>query len=626
MNVDPAAWRPIGVEDLEPAAWDALRSEGSTVVVAGPGAGKTEFLAQRAAYLLQTGICPVPQRILAISFKTDAAKNLRTRVQSRIDPRQARRLDSLTFDAFTKLLVDRFKRGLRHPYRLDHGYDLWFPKARDYRDYLSDLAGAAPDEWRHAVAAIQPNSFEPVLVGCRRLDPLGVEASDGESFAIRTWWDQALPADAQARLTFTNINRLAELLVRTTPQIRRALWTTYPFVFVDECQDTTAAQFDLLTSLFGDSPTRVTAVGDSKQRIMGWAGALADALTEVAAAFGADRFPLVMNHRSVPDLISLQRHVAWMLEPSDGPDQLGQPLPDGTDAAGVWSTKRITSEVERVAADISARLAADDVGPSDCAILVRQTPEVFEPELAAALNVQGMGLRNEAERIGRSTLQDLLVEELTKYVVAVVRVVAEQRNPEAWSHATQVLRNALALDFDDETAARRMADHFDLWVSEQQTWTRVTPVTADSANELVTRAIDLVGEQSLRSLVPSYQAGDSFEIAAEALRIRVGQVADGQSWQTLADAVLATGSVPMLTVHKSKGLEFEHVYFLGLDDRQWWAHEPGEVEGVSTFFVGLSRARQTARFCFCEQRGPRIRVAEFLDTLVQANVPVEEFG
>lgn len=56
--IPPADWRPVGVEDLEPTAWEALRSEGNTAVVAGPGAGKTEFLAQRAAYLLQTGICP----------------------------------------------------------------------------------------------------------------------------------------------------------------------------------------------------------------------------------------------------------------------------------------------------------------------------------------------------------------------------------------------------------------------------------------------------------------------------------------------------------------------------------------------------------------------------------------
>jgi superfamily I DNA/RNA helicase len=102
------AWRPTGIDDLEPAAWNALRHEGSSSVIAGPGAGKTEYLAQYASYLLETGGCPRPQRILAISFKTDAAKNLAQRVKTRC-PDHAHRLTSMTFDAFAKGLVDRFR-------------------------------------------------------------------------------------------------------------------------------------------------------------------------------------------------------------------------------------------------------------------------------------------------------------------------------------------------------------------------------------------------------------------------------------------------------------------------------------------------------------------------------------
>ena len=76
-RVRPDDWRPRGIDDLEPQAWRALRQAGCTCVVAGPGAGKTEFLAQRAVYLLETGACPPPYRILAISFKSDAAEKSR---------------------------------------------------------------------------------------------------------------------------------------------------------------------------------------------------------------------------------------------------------------------------------------------------------------------------------------------------------------------------------------------------------------------------------------------------------------------------------------------------------------------------------------------------------------------
>ena len=106
--IAPDAWRPRGIADLEPNAWHVLHRQGNTCVVAGPGAGKTEFLAQRAAYLLETGACSPPHRVLAISFKTDAAENLAARVRERCERGQADRFISLTFDAFTKSLVDRF--------------------------------------------------------------------------------------------------------------------------------------------------------------------------------------------------------------------------------------------------------------------------------------------------------------------------------------------------------------------------------------------------------------------------------------------------------------------------------------------------------------------------------------
>ena len=75
-RVQPENWGPIGVEELEPNAMPVVRSTDNRSVIAGPGTGKTELLAQRAAFLLQTGAAPAPCRILAISFKRDAATNL----------------------------------------------------------------------------------------------------------------------------------------------------------------------------------------------------------------------------------------------------------------------------------------------------------------------------------------------------------------------------------------------------------------------------------------------------------------------------------------------------------------------------------------------------------------------
>ena len=123
-RIQPGDWRPIDVASLEPEAERAVRSMKHTVVVAGPGAGKTELLAQRACYLLQTRLCPLPRRILAISFKRDAAKNLRDRVERRCGSDVGRYFESYTFDAFAKGLVDRFRLSIPVQFRPTADYTI----------------------------------------------------------------------------------------------------------------------------------------------------------------------------------------------------------------------------------------------------------------------------------------------------------------------------------------------------------------------------------------------------------------------------------------------------------------------------------------------------------------------
>ena len=97
------AWEPADGLTLEPNALRAAKEQTrSLALTAGPGAGKTEMLAQRADFLLRTGTCRYPKRILAISFKVDASKNLKERVQRRCGGDLASRFDSYTFHTLAK--------------------------------------------------------------------------------------------------------------------------------------------------------------------------------------------------------------------------------------------------------------------------------------------------------------------------------------------------------------------------------------------------------------------------------------------------------------------------------------------------------------------------------------------
>ncbi len=141
-RISPDLWVPVGVDFLEPTANYAVRSSHNTLVIAGPGAGKTELLAQRACFLLETGTCPAPRRILAISFKRDAARNLGERVRKRCGDR-AHRFDSYTLDAFAKSLIDRFMQALPEEWRPRMAYEVMTGSMRvdEMREWL-ETAGS----------------------------------------------------------------------------------------------------------------------------------------------------------------------------------------------------------------------------------------------------------------------------------------------------------------------------------------------------------------------------------------------------------------------------------------------------------------------------------------------------
>jgi hypothetical protein len=93
-------------------------------------------------------------------------------------------------------------------------------------------------------------------------------------WASEAFWNNRLHKGPYSVLTFSMIGRFAELLVRTNPMVREALRLTYSHLFMDEFQDTTQVQYDLVKTIFCRSQTIVTAVSDHKQQIMRWAMAM----------------------------------------------------------------------------------------------------------------------------------------------------------------------------------------------------------------------------------------------------------------------------------------------------------------------------------------------------------------
>lgn len=572
--LSPDDWRPVGVESLERAAMDAARHPGAAAVTAGPGAGKTEFLTQKCSYLMSTGACGTTRRILTISYKRDAAREVSKRIRDRLPAPHAARVRCATFDEFTKGLVDRFGRLL-------------------------------PPVWRPAPnLELEPAKFPGGLTKARlheyRLEAAGASgmAKSGVPDDVIKWWKRAYLDSDDPFVNFVMLNRLAELLVRHDRRLARGLRWTYSHVLVDEFQDTTSSQFDFLCSVFAGHAT-ITVVADDKQRIMAWAGAMPDAVDRAVENFGAKKFELLINYRSTQALVDIQRHVALAIDPHVAEVTSGRETQIDEDAASIWEFESIQDHDAAIARWIAETVEEGTCPHEQVMILTRSRADHIASRMEPHLSAAGLPLLNLSEHFGRFTLEDLLTEDLTGVVVGLLRC-AIGRSPAHFDFLVDVYQAADGVNDEGADGAYRTRRR--LLADIHATRGLITEVVQDDVvDTLVDDVLTIVERDRVRRAFRRYQL-DSARVgmAVDAIKARFGNVASqSTSWAQVLDRFEGMGCVRLMTVHKSKGREAHTVAFIEIDDNRWWANSAAdEHEQRSTFFVGLSRAEDRVVFTY----------------------------
>ncbi len=621
-------WKPIGVDELETNALKVVCSTDNRSVIAGPGAGKTELLAQRASYLLQTGLSPEPQRILSISFKRDAATNLATRVRLRCHPDNASRFDSLTFDAFAKGLIDRFGQALPERWRPSTDYEIMLPNRYIYQNFLEELATSPSSIGRsNEIFELNAGTFERIHLIGRPLAAKGLANPTAAEWAAERFWHTSLHGGEKTYLSFPMIGRLAELLLRINPLLRDALRLTYSHLFMDEFQDTTQVQYDLMKTIFLESETIVTAVGDTKQQIMRWANAMDCPFDVFKSDFGAKSTPLLNNYRSSPELVRIQHILAQSLDAStDMAVSKTKGRIDG-DSCAIWNFSSPNIEAVRLADHVVNSIKALDLVPRDFVLLVRQKAADYTDSLAPAFSDRGLELRNEAALVGSVAIQDLLTEPMSHVLVRILRLATSERAGIFWSESQKALSSLRGIDPSEEVAQARLSRELDCFCRE---FRDSYPCPVDSQNEarkVVHTVQNFVGCDCLISGHSAYRQGDWFDKVTEAsIKHLCVSAAGANDWTKTLDAYEGVHSIPLMTIHKSKGLEYHTVMFVGLDDSAWWSFTKDPIEGTAGFFVAFSRAKQRVIFTYCPSRGSRDEIATLYELLRFSGVKSVNLG
>lgn len=592
-------WFSKGVIKLEDAALEVVKDVTNCLVIAGPGAGKTELLAQKLDYLFSTNKCISPKKILALSFKTDAATNLKDRVKKRYGDEYASRFTSLTYSAFEKRILDQFRDVLPEDIRPSRDYLIedW-----DTIKELLSINGINVNGWR--MSDIR-NFVENIILNEGNTHKLKKDLLKGTQ-------------DNKPVLLYRQITKLSTQIIATNEYIRKALQMTYDFVFLDEFQDTTHAQYNLLKTCFLGSSCKLTAVGDNKQAIMRWAGAKPDIFPDYIRDFNSNEYQLLMNHRSVPKLVEFQKEVYQILNSNHSSIQTNNYPEFQEGEITLFEFENESLEAELIANDIESKIQGG-IRPSEICILAKQKVDDYSSKLITTLSSKGIKARIENE------YQELLKDPTCNLLLDLISCSQGKRDPLIWENISNFYGNINGIDeFTDELILAKSYKEIDNIVSDITYLISNVIPNEESMLNLIDCIIEKIDEKRIISNFSIYNGKSDLDIIVKNFsKLLYKEYSQTQGeWLDIVSSFKGENSIPIMTIHKSKGLEYEAVYFLGLEDSAFWNFNNQPEEDKSAFFVALSRAKSYLIFTYCKLRNNRSQnnrnINEIYSLLIQS--------
>jgi DNA helicase II / ATP-dependent DNA helicase PcrA len=649
------------LEGLNPEQRKAVVHRGpGLLIVAGAGSGKTRVLTHRIAHLLANKEI-WPSQVLAITFTNKAASEMRERVE-RLVGASSEGMWIKTFHSACLMILRREAE------RLGHDANFTVYDTGDTRALLKRLLREAGAE----DADIKPQQAAAIISNAKN------DLKDAEDFSrnadrsnprerIVSEIFQAYTQELKRNNAFDFDDLIAETvhLLRSFPEVRARYQRKFRHVLVDEYQDTNHAQYALIRELtralpdehanFNEAtgevlpPADLTVVGDSDQSIYAFRGADIRNITEFERDFpGAQTVLLEQNYRSTQNILSAANSVI-----SQNPYRPAKNL--WTDAGAGEKITMFTAFDERNEAafvvDRVKSLHSEGVNYRDMAVLYRTN--ALTPSLEAELKTQ---------RIPYAVIGGLKFFERKeiKDALAYLSAVSNSRNDEA---ARRVI-NLPARGIGDKTELKIAQFARANEISFRQALVRSSEL---ALGPKLTAAVQGFGE--LLNEMEALTATDGpaeilkFILQRSGYRTELEQSRDPQDearvenldallgqlfeWQAqnpegtvadyLAEVTLSaaadeiedeSGTLSLMTLHTAKGLEYQVVFLIGLEQgtlphiRSF--DEPGGLqEERRLMYVGMTRARERLLISNALQRTLFGSTSSFIPSSFLSDIPME---
>ncbi len=618
---------------LNPDQREAVTTtEGPLLVLAGAGSGKTRVITTRIAYLISRGVPPAS--ILAVTFTNKAAGEMRERLKALVDDK-AKAVTVGTFHAFCAKVLR------------EHGHVLGLFKRFticDASDQLNAVKSAMRELRVHETAMNPSAVLARVSLAKNRMQtPEGFleSGSGGRDQLVGSVWQRYREYLARTRsLDFDDLLLETVRLLRDHASVREHYRKQYRYVLVDEYQDTNHPQYEIVR-LIGEEHRNVCVVGDDDQSIYGWRGADIQKILGFHKDFtGARIIRLLTNYRSTRPILDVANIV--IRKNASRHEKALESARGHGDPVRFMRLKDETGEAQFVVGEIRGVLRLDEGTPEDFAILCR-TQIQFRP-LEAELRANGLPYTVSG---GMSFFDRKEVRDIVAYLKLAVNPLDE----------TSLLRivNTPARGVGKASLDRVLAFATDHGISAAEAFGRASEIAdlspqAVEGYQKLRAAVEASGlTDASQDLVPRLQRFlEAVDYKAEVTRLYADPMTREARWAGvlevlnfaenhvrrapkpslhafLEELALTSGDGPgektdarrngvtLMTLHAAKGLEFPHVFLVGMEEgllpHARAVAEGGIEEERRLTYVGITRAMTNLTLSFAAERARYGRLA-----------------
>ncbi len=620
--------------NLNPQQKAALKYiDGPLLVLAGAGSGKTSVITQKIAYLVEQ--CDIPARnIAAVTFTNKAAREMKARVSKLMSKDKARGLTVSTFHNLglsiirTEIKTLGFKPGFSILDQEDCRKLLKELMVRhsELDDKLLDQVQSSISNWKNSL--LEPGQAT------------GASNSTGEQGITMLYERYQRALKAYNAVDFDDLIMTPVMLFKQHPEILNKWQRRIRYLLVDEYQDTNLAQYELVRTLVNEKQA-LTVVGDDDQSIYAWRGARPENLMQLQTDFpDLEIIKLEQNYRSTGRIL---RAANTLIDnnPHLISKQLWSELGPG-DPLRLISAENEEDECERVVNEIIDMRLKRRCKYSDFAILYRGN---YQAKLAE-IKLQSQSIPYEITG-GQSFYAKTEIKDVMAYLRllinpdddnALLRIIntprrqvgpttleklgnyANQRGLSLYSAIDEV---GLSASMPDNNLQRLR--RFKYWIEQvSKNVYSGNPIAA--INEMLSDA-DYVGwlHQNASSDHVAQKRWENVNfLLAQLTQVLKSDSSDSENDKgdsaienAIAKLILrdildreeeesADDKVQLLTLHAAKGLEFPHVFMIGMEE-DILPHrnsvEGGQIEEERRLaYVGITRAQRTLTMTCARQR------------------------